>query len=525
MAFDQSSYTLLDTGAPTTGVLTITLNGPTTARPFSVIPVIFDFDFTVLSAVGSPGVSCTDPIGGTSFSGTISSTQAGTCTFTFTVATSHASSATYSPGLFANASGIESARADLIVIEPATFTPTDTPTAVPTTTVTTTPSLADTMAFDQPSYVFPENGDVTVTFTVTINTPNGIPLENLSVYSLMAVTNVELLSITPSGGVTCALPTSFGSGVNGTISATGPGSCTAIVRISLNTSFPPGTVFQVIGYEDDLGTVQSDLVVTALTPTPSETPTTEPTDTATTVPTSTPTATTAPTEVPTSISTATSAPSTATVSPPTATTVPTEISSTVASTQAPIVTGSVSLTLTTADGGDVPDSTQVCVGSVCQTVGASVSSAAVSPTTLTFTNLDPGTYAVTVTNDAPYANAASTVTVTAGETAQITITLEAVAAPTTVVTEPGNATPITSVTIVPTQGSGGGGGVVPTSPPTSGGGGVTPSRPNAATGGTTVKALPNTGSGQGGSSTSLIMLLLAMLAVGTAGTLAWRRRT
>jgi LPXTG-motif cell wall-anchored protein len=40
-----------------------------------------------------------------------------------------------------------------------------------------------------------------------------------------------------------------------------------------------------------------------------------------------------------------------------------------------------------------------------------------------------------------------------------------------------------------------------------------------------VRALPNTGAGQGSSSTSLVMLLLAMLAVGAAGTLAWRRRT
>ena len=53
----------------------------------------------------------------------------------------------------------------------------------------------------------------------------------------------------------------------------------------------------------------------------------------------------------------------------------------------------------------------------------------------------------------------STVTVTAGETAQITITLEAVGVPTTVAAEPGNATPVTTVTVVPTQGTGGGGAV------------------------------------------------------------------
>jgi hypothetical protein len=55
---------------------------------------------------------------------------------------------------------------------------------------------------------------------------------------------------------------------------------------------------------------------------------------------------------------------------------------------------------------------------------------------------------------------------------------------------------------------------------------VTPSRPSGSSGGTTVKALPNTGAGdQGGSSASLVMLLLAMLAVAGASAFAWRRRT
>jgi hypothetical protein len=143
---------------------------------------------------------------------------------------------------------------------------------------------------------------------------------------------------------------------------------------------------------------------------------------------------------------------------------------------------------------------------------------------LTFSDLDPGTYPVTVTNAAPYADATSSVLVPAGETAQVTITLEAVAAPTMIATNPGNATPVTTVTVVPTQDSGGGGVVVPTNAPASGG--VVPSKPNASSGGTTVKALPNTGVGDhGASSTSLVMLLLAMLAVGAAGAFAWRRRT
>ena len=214
--------------------------------------------------------------------------------------------------------------------------------------------------------------------------------------------------------------------------------------------------------------------------------------------------------MPTTVPSLTVVPSTVTTVPTvadTATTVPTSVPTGTAETA-----GAAAVILTTSDGGDVPDTTQVCVGTVCQTVGAGASAAAVSPTTLTFSDLAPGTYPVTVTNDAPYADAASTVTVTAGETAQITITLEAAAAPTTIATRPGNATPVTTVTVVPTQGTGGGV-VVPTSPPTSGGG-VAPSKPNASSGGTTVKALPNTGAGDhGGSSTSLVMLLLAMVAV------------
>ncbi|HEU0166121.1 MAG TPA: hypothetical protein VFQ54_13830, partial [Thermomicrobiales bacterium] len=170
-------------------------------------------------------------------------------------------------------------------------------------------------------------------------------------------------------------------------------------------------------------------------------------------------------------------------------------------------------TISTGDGGDVPDSAQVCVGDVCQTVGASVSSAAVSPATLTFGDLAPGIYDVTVTNAAPYQNSAGSIAITAGETTTSDIVLQ-VAAVTVAPTRPGNATPITTVTVAPTNPSSGG----------DGGGGSAPSNPGAPSGGTTVRALPNTGSGSSGSNGSLLLLLSALAITGLGGWAAIRRR-
>jgi hypothetical protein len=176
-------------------------------------------------------------------------------------------------------------------------------------------------------------------------------------------------------------------------------------------------------------------------------------------------------------------------------------------------TGIAIVTLSTSDGGPVPAGSIVCVGDVCKTVGAAISSAAadVSPVTLTFADLEPGTYPVTVTNAAPYADANEHMTVSGGETTRLSIVLEAASAPTTMPTEPGNATPITTVTVVPTHGSGGSG---------------ASSKPESPAGGNeiSVKALPNTGSGSDTTASRFMLLLMAMLAVGAAATVAWRSR-
>ncbi|HEU0166122.1 MAG TPA: Ig-like domain-containing protein [Thermomicrobiales bacterium] len=375
--------------------------------------------------------------------------------------------------------------------------------------------------------------------------PDGSPLHTSPVQDATYGT----LTLYPDGSFTYTpAPGFFGQDSFTYVAITNDSRISNIATVTIYVSSPPPTDIPTL--------VPTDTPTLVPTATPSDTPTsipTEtlvPTDTATAVPTSTATntpvptdtATTIPTDTPTVVPTNTSTAVPTTTVAPTSTTVSATLSpsmTNVAATDVPTgtnvpptevptgtagTTGSVALTLTTDDGGPVPDGAIVCVGNQCQTVGAEVSSAAVSATTLTFASLDPGTYLLTVTNAAPYADAAGSVTVTSDGTAQVTVTLETVAAPTTVATQPGNATPVTTVTVVPTQGSGGGV-VIPTSPPTSGVGGLTPSNPNAPTGGMTVKALPNTGSGQGASSTSLVMLLLAVLAVGVAGAFAWRRRT
>jgi LPXTG-motif cell wall-anchored protein len=354
-----------------------------------------------------------------------------------------------------------------------------------------------------------------ITYTVTLNvtTEDGGDIPAGTAYSFKDSNNNVVLSGTVPANMTCPWQP--------TITDVAPGDYT--LTISGATGYQDLIQSATVSAEATTFNVELLLVPTptaTLTPTATATAsaTLVPTDTATAVPTATSTAiptdtaTAVPTDTATTEPTNTAIPATSTAVP-SVTSVPTSTAET---------TGAAAVTLTTSDGGDVPDNTQVCVGDVCQTVGAGASAAAVSPTTLTFADLAPGTYPVMVTNDAPYADAASTVTVTAGETAQITITLEAVAAPTTIATEPGNATPVTTVTVVPTQGTGGGV-VVPTNAPSSGG--VVPSKRNASAGGTTVKALPNTGAGQESSSTSLVMLLLATLAVGVTGTFAWRRRT
>lgn len=149
---------------------------------------------------------------------------------------------------------------------------------------------------------------------------------------------------------------------------------------------------------------------------------------------------------------------------------------------------------------------------VCQMVEEQTSSAAVSPTTLAFTNLDPRTYDVAVTNASRYLDASEIISAILGMTSADTIALHP-AAVTPTPTQAGAATPIVAKTVAPTN---------PSSRASSGETAAT-----LATGGQPaprVVALPNTGAGHAGSSASISVMLLAMLLVIGSGGLAWRRR-
>ncbi|HEU0164342.1 MAG TPA: hypothetical protein VFQ54_04805, partial [Thermomicrobiales bacterium] len=290
---------------------------------------------------------------------------------------------------------------------------------------------------------------------------------------------------------------------------------------------------------ENAGPYIDDVSTSCTNPTPTETntPVSTRTDTPTAVPSDTPNPTGTGTTLPTGpgpvapTPTSTTAPPTSTVIPSpdtgapnsTATIVPSVTvapSSTSVPTGTAETTGSVTLILTTSDGGPVPNGAIVCVGDQCQAVGASVSSAAVG-TTLTFVGLDPGTYPLTVTNAAPYLDATGSVTVTAESTTNASIVLQLAAVTvTTVPTEPGAATPIVTGTAGPTQAPGDGN-AIPTQRAGGSDGAAPPSRTDGAP---AVKALPNTGAGGGSSDASLTLLLLAIVAVAGGGILTWRRR-
>ncbi|HEU0164398.1 MAG TPA: hypothetical protein VFQ54_05085, partial [Thermomicrobiales bacterium] len=171
-------------------------------------------------------------------------------------------------------------------------------------------------------------------------------------------------------------------------------------------------------------------------PTPTTTPTLEPTETATTAPTVEPSATTTATIESTATSIATTTPTVGatetpgTVSPTTSASVTPTMEMTAEPTTEPTGTGSAAVTLSSSDGGAIPDDAIVCVGDACQSVGSGASAAAVSGTTLSFDALAPGTYPVTVTGAAPYADATASVTIVAGSTSEVAITLQLTVAPT-----------------------------------------------------------------------------------------------
>jgi len=178
-------------------------------------------------------------------------------------------------------------------------------------------------------------------------------------------------------------------------------------------------------------------------------------------------------------------------------------------------TGSAEIARSTSDGGDVPDTAQVCAGTVLPTVP--VTSTSVSTTTLTFPDLAPGTDDVTVTNAVPYQHTTSTNPISGGETQSRDTVLQR-AAVTMLPPQIGAAASISTTTIAPT------------SPPAgrnddSGVGRIVPTNASSPTGGAPqVVAHLNTGAGHDDSSSSIVILLLAILMVVRAGTFTWRRR-
>ncbi|HEU0164400.1 MAG TPA: hypothetical protein VFQ54_05095, partial [Thermomicrobiales bacterium] len=459
-AFDQSTYALPVDGS-VTAILTITLTGPTDLSTISIIGPAPLLTAAITSVATTGGVIYTVQSNGGNVSGTVSSPNAGTCTITLTLTTNPAFpdlEGSIIP-LTSIVQGLLSAISTIHVgpaSPTATLTPLPTDTAVPTDTATIAPTETATAT-----------GTAIPTDTVTIApTETATATETAIPTDTVTIAPTETPVVTPSPIATDS-PT--------------------VVPTATATIVSTGTV-----------TTVPTAVPTSTATTGPTTTVVPPTEIATLLPTGT--ATTVSTET---VPTATEILATSTTAPPTGTVA---------------ITGSITFTLSTADGGNVPDSTQVCVGGgtdVCQTIGASLSAAAVSPTTLTFADLAPGTYDVTVTNAAPYQDTAGSVVVTAGEATTSDIVLQLAEVTTTVEpTQPGAATPIATGTITPTQ-----------APANGGGGGAAPAKPNVPSGGApAVKALPNTGAGGGSSGASLTMLVLAIIAVIGAGVLNWRRR-
>jgi len=370
---------------------------------------------------------------------------------------------------------------------------TETPTATATSTPTETPTATPTNTPEPTSTATPTNTpEPTATYTPTA-TPTDVP---------------PTATYTPTATPTDVPPTA------------------TYTPAATPTDVPPTATYTPTETPEPTATFTE---VPTETPTPTAT-NVPPTDTFTPEPTATetaptetvtpePSATAVPSETPAPFPSETSVPA------PTATEVPTEV---------PAVSGAI-VVLDTGDGAEIPDGALVCVADQCQSVGASaVSAAAASGTSLTFDNLAPGTYVVTLTNAAPYADATGSVTVPEDGYGELRLTLTIAQIPTEVPAEPtatvpGAATPIATDPAEPTVPAPAptepGSGPAPTSPPTNGGsnGGVSSAGGGNAAG-PSVSALPNTGTGTTSSSTpSWAILTGALLIVAIAG-IGWRRR-
>jgi len=264
-------------------------------------------------------------------------------------------------------------------------------------------------------------------------------------------------------------------------------------------------------------------------------------------PTATPTATAAATSTPTATSTtastatATATPdasvtATATVTPevtetvaPTGTSTPSETATTSPEATA-VTTGNVNATIYTIDGNTFPDDAIILLtspngeeftpgGFGLASTGAirAFVAAAASGSVVSFTEIPAGDYVLTVTNASPYVDYMQEVTVTAGETLELAITLQTEASSPTA-TVPGAATPIATGTVPPTT--------VSTETPAAGAPTTAaPAQPSGS--GVAVTTLPKTGQGantQGGELSLLLLLGAAMLTVLGAGLGLARRR-
>ena len=187
--------------------------------------------------------------------------------------------------------------------------------------------------------------------------------------------------------------------------------------------------------------------------------------------------------------------------------------------EVPPTTGTVNLTVTTADGGAIPTGTILTIGGVSYVVSnlGEVSAAdAASGTVFTFTEVPAGTQPITATNAAPYADAAGAVAVEAGSTVDAAILLRRTVEPTV------TPSPTVSPTSVPAE-------PTATAQPTQAPGQPTavPQKPGKPGGTSTISALPNTGQGgdvSTGMNSALLALAAALLLAGVAGVVGVRTR-
>ncbi|MGN6031045.1 MAG: hypothetical protein ACTHQE_05215 [Thermomicrobiales bacterium] len=195
-------------------------------------------------------------------------------------------------------------------------------------------------------------------------------------------------------------------------------------------------------------------------------------------------ATDVPTEAPTEPPVATSTPTGAVL--PTGTAGPT-----VTVTATPDGLGGVVFMLTTADGGNVPGSTRVCVEDTCQVVGDIQFGGGSPSVPVGFGGLEPGDYNVWITHTAPYEERAGGIRIVANEVETIDVVLE-VAARTPTLTVTGaveTVTPVSLSTRTPAP----------------------------------IAALPNTGVGGGSSLATVLLMLGAAFVLAMAG-VAWQAR-